>query len=70
MFVILRKRKVNKFDAVRECVSASVRLRSVKPLTWLFKKGRYGTRRQLEGTFFDYMKFCEKTGQRMGVVMK
>ena len=70
MFVILKKKKLNRMDAFKQCVSASVRMRSIKPLTWLFRKGRYGTNQQLEGRFYDYMKYCERTGRQIGVVIK
>lgn len=69
MFVILRKRKLNKFDAICECVSASMRLRSFRPMSWIFKRGRYGSQHQLEGNFLDYMRYCERTGKPIGVAM-
>ena len=69
MFVILKKRKLNRLDAFCEVVSASVRLRSLRPLSWLFRKGRFGAHHQLEGNFLDYMKYCERTGKPVGVVV-
>lgn len=67
MFVIMKKRKTTKMSVICRAISASFRVRSLKPITCLFRKGRYGTQHQLSGTFFDYAKYCDRQNKQLGV---
>ncbi len=67
MFVMLKKKRTSKFEVISKAISASVRLRSIKPLTWLFRKGRFGMAHQLEGNLFQYAEYCDRTNRRLGI---
>ena len=71
MFVISKKKKkLRTVDAVCEVIAECIRHRSLKPVAWLFRKGHYGSNGCLEGSFLDYMKYCERTGRPIEVAVR
>lgn len=69
MFIIMKKRRTNMMDAIMDCISLSVRSRSLKPLTWIVRKGRYGANHQLRGNFLEYKRYCERMNKPAMVVV-
>lgn len=70
MFIIEKKRKpFRTIDAVVELFAESIRQGSPRPLTLLWRKGRYGNHGCLYGTYKDYRRYCEKIKNRKEVTL-
>lgn len=65
MFIMVKERKAGRLSVVVRVIAASFKCRSFKPITWLFRSGRYGQAHQLDGTFFDYEKYRQRQGRRI-----
>ena len=61
MFVITKeKKKLNILDATADIVAIAISERSIKPLAGIFRKGYYGSRLNLKGSYLDSMKYRQR----------
>ena len=65
MFIVEKRQKSVTLDSIADLIAESICNRSLKPMTLLFRKGRYGSRGHLTGSYVDYRKYLGRKERRI-----
>ncbi len=58
--VIRRKKRIGFIDEIKELTTMCINQRSLRPIMNAFRRGRYGSRMNLDGTYLGYMRYEDR----------